>query len=76
MATKFIKIRTFPTKDGDTTSAPIAIADLTKEMVFEGNMTIAVGKKICASWDEVLTEVQRSMDPEPEIMRFRTIAGG
>ena len=73
---KTVRIRTFPTREGDTTSPPVAVADLTEAMVFQKGMTIAVGKRICSDWDEVLTEVQRSMEDEPEIMRFRTVEGG
>lgn len=75
---KVIKLRTFPTSEGDTT-VPVKLPDLTKEQIFDNSqdLRVVMDNKVYTDWDTILIDIQNKPDDsEIEILRFKPIMGG
>lgn len=70
-----VKLRTFPTSEGDTTVTCV-VEELTKDKVFEPGMLVTMDSKAYTSWDALLADLQTPTLVEHEILRFRPVAGG
>jgi hypothetical protein len=73
MLNKMVTLRSFPSKEGDTT-VQVAISDLTREQVFiPGTMVVLSGVRY-TDWDKLLQDLQKTDNAVVE--QFKPMAGG
>ncbi len=73
MANKMITIRTFPTKEGDS-SVQVALDTLTREQVFVPGTLVVMGGVSYTDWDRLLQDLQKTENAVIE--QFKPIVGG
>ena len=71
MLQKLVTLRTL-TSEGDSTKT-VAVATLEKDLKENKLVTVVNGKAV-KDWDELLTEIQKSEDPQ--VLQVPKVAGG